>query len=179
MKKVLAVVIASALCVAMVFTLSGCIFKNPVDKLNDLLEKKNFKMVMETSGIEMKMEVDGDILRTVAMGEETYEVKDGDTITTYYKDYNDEWATSEEEFDEDDDDMDFVELLDADAWEKVEKGKYELVDDDLKEEYELKEAVLKVEKKEYELKMESEDGMEMTVTFSDFGDVKLEVPDVD
>ena len=41
MKKILSASLAFILCVTMVFTFSGCMFRNPVKKLGKLIEKVN------------------------------------------------------------------------------------------------------------------------------------------
>jgi len=176
MKKILSASLAFILCVTMVFTFSGCMLRNPVKKLSKLIEKQNYKMEIEALWIKFETKVDGDITYTDGIASETYTVDNGDTITVYTK-TDDGWTV--EEKDDENDNYDYTDLFDSDAWDKVDKSEYELVDEDLMKEFEFEEAVLKIEDDEYELEIENKDGMELTVTFSDFGKIDLELPDVD
>ncbi len=198
MKKSGSFLLAIALCLSMLLSLSACsFFKHPIEKFADELEEKgNAQMVMTMydvpylGTISIKMQIDGDIMYMPAsmINEETYYEKVGDQEYEYTKDLNGVWTKtlSEDGSSSSDptEDEEWDELLNPDNYERdyefgSKKKVYELKDGVSFENFDDVEIIIEDDTFTIEMEMNM-DGMwiDVKMEFSKIGEINLTLPTV-
>lgn len=182
-------------------SLVSCASVPTTEEVFEKFESENAKIVMEMDvgelmSTKMTLEVDGDKTKTTTetttMGVDAGEVvmyveKDGDTEYIYSEGLDGEWTKTDVEIDEDDEDEieAMKDLFNPEHYEAYDKkNKCYTMKDDVEVELEgmtVSNAVIEIGEDSYTLKADIDaEGMEgeLKMTVSDFGEMKVDLPEV-
>ena len=194
MKKALSFLIVVSLCLSMLLTATSCaLFKHPIEKFNDKMEKADSYQITITMSdvpflgtITMTTKVDGNIQYspTTLISEEEYIETDGDVEYKYSKNELGKWV-KEKVTDKDDsevfDEESFEELFNPKNYEKVkgEKNTYQQKDDVDFDEFKDVKITIEDDSCTIEMSVTSEGvTFNMEIVVSKIGEIELTLPEI-